>query len=61
MALDAKMRQYEDGKRFCDTVVDAAGPAALHRVFDAPEQLPSAAELKDPAAWMRRTAPPAAA
>ena len=55
IGLDAKMRQYEDGKRFCDAVVAAAGPAGLHRVFDAAEQLPSAAELHDPSAWMRRT------
>lgn len=61
IGLDAKMRQYEDGKRFCDAVVAAGGPAALHRVFDAPDQLPSAAELKDPDAWMRRAAAPSAA
>ena len=61
IGLDAKLRQYEDGKRFCDGVVAQAGPAALHRVFEAPERLPSATELQDPAAWLRRTAPPAAA
>lgn len=61
IGLDAKMRQYEDGKRFCDAVVAAAGPQALHRVFDAPEQLPTAAELRDPPAWMRRTGAAAAA
>ncbi len=61
IGLDAKMRQYEHGKRFCDAVVAAAGPRALHRVFDAPERLPSAAELLDPDAWMRRTGAPAAA
>jgi coenzyme F420 biosynthesis associated uncharacterized protein len=55
IGLDAKMRQYEDGKRFCDAVATAGGPAALHRVFDGPEQLPSVAELHDPDAWMRRT------
>jgi coenzyme F420 biosynthesis associated uncharacterized protein len=55
IGLDAKLRQYEDGKRFCDAVASAAGPAALHTVFEGPQQLPSAAELKDPAAWMRRT------
>lgn len=60
IGLDAKMRQYEDGKRFCDAVVAAGGPATLHRVFDSPAQLPSAAELHDPAAWMRRTGVPAA-
>jgi coenzyme F420 biosynthesis associated uncharacterized protein len=55
IGLDAKLRQYEDGKRFCDAVAAAAGPAALHRVFEGPQQLPSAAELRDPGAWMRRT------
>ena len=55
IGLDAKLRQYEDGKRFCDAVVGAAGPRALHSVFDAPEQLPTQAELQDPEAWMRRT------
>ena len=54
IGLEAKMRQYEDGKRFCDAVVAAAGPAGLHRVFEAPEHLPTLAELHDPDAWMRR-------
>ena len=61
IGLEAKMRQYEDGKRFCDAVAAAAGPAGLHRVFDSPEQLPSVAELHDPQAWMRRAGVPAAA
>jgi coenzyme F420 biosynthesis associated uncharacterized protein len=55
IGLDAKLRQYEDGKRFCDAVASAAGAAALHSVFDGPEQLPTVAELQDPEAWMRRT------
>lgn len=55
IGLEAKLRQYEDGKRFCDAVVAAAGAPALHRVFDGPQQLPSVAELRDPEAWMRRT------
>lgn len=61
IGLDAKLRQYEDGKRFCDTVAAVAGPAALHSVFDGPERLPSTAELLDPAAWMRRAGIVAAA
>ncbi|HUR83813.1 MAG TPA: zinc-dependent metalloprotease [Solirubrobacteraceae bacterium] len=55
IGLDAKMRQYEDGKRFCDAVVASAGPAALHEVFAAPEQLPTPAEFRDPDAWILRT------
>ncbi len=54
IGLEAKMRQYEDGKRFCDAVAVAAGPAALHSVFDGPERLPTPAELQDPDAWMAR-------
>ncbi len=61
IGLEAKLRQYEVGKRFCDTVAGAVGPAGLHRVFDGPEQLPTVAELQDPEAWMRRTGAPAAA
>jgi len=54
IGLEAKLRQYEDGKRFCDTVASSVGAAGLHRVFDGPEQLPTVAELHDPEAWMRR-------
>jgi coenzyme F420 biosynthesis associated uncharacterized protein len=61
IGLDAKLRQYEDGKRFCDAVATAAGPAALHSVFEGPAQLPTPAELQDPDAWMRRTGVLAAA
>jgi coenzyme F420 biosynthesis associated uncharacterized protein len=61
IGLDAKMRQYEDGKRFCDAVAATAGPAALHAVFDGPKQLPTPAELKDPESWLRRTGAGAAA
>jgi coenzyme F420 biosynthesis associated uncharacterized protein len=56
IGLETKMRQYEDGKRFCDAVVDAAGVPALHSVFETPNRLPSPAELADPAAWLRRCA-----
>ena len=55
IGLDAKLRQYEEGKRFCDTIASSAGSAALHSVFDGPEQLPTVDELRDPQAWMART------
>jgi coenzyme F420 biosynthesis associated uncharacterized protein len=54
LGLELKMQQYEDGKRFCDAVVAQAGVQALHQAFSAPEALPSAAELRDPAAWITR-------
>jgi coenzyme F420 biosynthesis associated uncharacterized protein len=57
LGLDLKLRQYEQGKHFCDTVVRERGPEALHHVFSGPEALPTLAELRDPEAWIARTAP----
>lgn len=57
LGLELKLRQYEQGKRFCDAVVAAGGPDALHRVFRSPDALPTLAELDNPRAWMLRTAP----
>ena len=56
LGLELKLRQYEQGKAFCDQVVARAGPSALHRVFLGPEALPSAAELEHPASWLERVA-----
>jgi putative hydrolase len=58
LGLDLKMRQYEQGKRFCDAIVAGGGVAALHHVFSGPEALPTLAELDDPAGWLERTAAP---
>jgi coenzyme F420 biosynthesis associated uncharacterized protein len=55
LGLDLKIRQYEQGKRFCDAVVNAGGTDALLYVFSAPEALPTLAELRDPAVWLART------
>jgi coenzyme F420 biosynthesis associated uncharacterized protein len=58
LGLDMKLRQYEQGKRFCDAVVREAGVSALHHVFSSPEALPTLAELNDPRAWLERTSAP---
>jgi len=58
LGLDLKLRQYEQGKQFCDAVVSEAGVAALHHVFSSPEALPTLAELNDPHAWLERTSAP---
>jgi coenzyme F420 biosynthesis associated uncharacterized protein len=55
LGLDMKLRQYEQGKQFCDAVVSEGGVAALHHVFSSPEALPTLAELNDPHAWLERT------
>jgi coenzyme F420 biosynthesis associated uncharacterized protein len=54
LGLDMKMRQYEEGKAFCDGVVERGGMEALNRVWDSPRALPKQAELKDPDAWLAR-------
>jgi coenzyme F420 biosynthesis associated uncharacterized protein len=58
LGLELKLRQYEQGKRFCDAVVAQGGVAALQQVFSGPSALPSLAELDDPDAWLERTATP---
>jgi coenzyme F420 biosynthesis associated uncharacterized protein len=58
LGMDMKLRQYEQGKRFCDAVVRDAGVAALHHVFSSPEALPTLEELQDHRAWLERTAAP---
>src|SRR5262249_21333428 len=61
LGLDMKMRQYQDGKRFCDAVAAEVGIEGLNTVWRGPDDMPSAAELDDPAAWLRRTQVPTAA
>jgi putative hydrolase len=57
LGLDLKLRQYEQGKFFCDAVVRERGPGALQHLWSSPETLPTLAELRDPSAWLRRTTP----
>ena len=54
LGFEMKMRQYEQGKRFCDAVVSQHGIAALNRVWESPEALPSVRELRRPDAWVER-------
>ena len=62
LGFDIKLRQYDQGKRFCDAVVSAAGVEVLDRVWEAPASLPSPRELEHPADWIARVGPaPAAA
>jgi coenzyme F420 biosynthesis associated uncharacterized protein len=58
LGLEMKLKQYEQGKRFCDAVVRAGGVEALNRVWSAPEALPSNTELDAPHLWLERTGVP---
>jgi coenzyme F420 biosynthesis associated uncharacterized protein len=57
LGLDLKMRQYEEGKAFCDAVVAARDIQVLNRVWESPEALPDLAELRDHNAWLERVEP----
>ncbi|HEV2889797.1 MAG TPA: zinc-dependent metalloprotease [Frankiaceae bacterium] len=57
--LDMKMRQYAEGERFVNAVVEAAGMDGFNRVWEGPENLPTQAEIADPALWVARVATPA--
>jgi coenzyme F420 biosynthesis associated uncharacterized protein len=54
LGLEAKMNQYEQGERFIAAVEAIGGPALLNRAFEAPEQLPSLAEIREPGRWIER-------
>src|SRR5258708_11552559 len=60
LGFDLKLKQYAQGRVFCDTVVAARGDAGLRDAWAAPELAPTAAELAAPAAWLARTQPAAA-
>jgi coenzyme F420 biosynthesis associated uncharacterized protein len=55
IGLDLKMRQYQQGKAFCDAVVARGGIAALNRAWAGPEALPTLPELDDAVSWLART------
>jgi putative hydrolase len=56
LGLDAKMRQYSDGRAFVSGVVDLVGRDGFNRVWDKAEHLPTRDEILDSPAWCRRVA-----
>lgn len=52
--IESKLRQYEIGEAFVETVEREAGPRGLDPVWRGPEWLPSADELRHPRAWLGR-------
>lgn len=54
LGLDAKLAQYRDGAAFVRGVEKEAGRNAVNAVFSGPQALPSAREIADPRAWVRR-------
>ncbi|MDR0944871.1 MAG: zinc-dependent metalloprotease [Bifidobacteriaceae bacterium] len=52
--LDAKLAQYRDGAAFVRGVLARVGHEGLAAAFVAPANLPTPAEIADPAAWVAR-------
>jgi coenzyme F420 biosynthesis associated uncharacterized protein len=52
--LSLKMEQYKLGERFVDAVVRERGIAFANRAWEAPEVLPSEAEIREPERWIER-------
>ena len=55
LGIEAKMRQYRDGAKFVNAVVDQVGMSGFNRVWESTETLPTLEEITDPVAWVRRS------
>ena len=56
IGLEMKLRQYELGQQFCDTVVASEGHGALARLWTDPDRFPTMEELREPQLWLSRVA-----
>ncbi|KQT93581.1 coenzyme F420 biosynthesis-associated protein [Marmoricola sp. Leaf446] len=54
LGLDQKMAQYRDGAVFVRAAVDKVGMDGFNAVWAGPDNLPSKAEILDPALWVAR-------
>jgi len=54
LGLEAKLKQYADGETFVNGVLAQVGRDGFNAVWTSPQTLPSAAEIADPDAWVRR-------
>ncbi len=54
LGVEAKLRQYSEGRRFVHAVVDRVGMSGFNRVWESPLTLPLLPELTDPQAWISR-------
>ncbi|MGO1317879.1 MAG: zinc-dependent metalloprotease [Cellulomonadaceae bacterium] len=54
LGMEAKLAQYRDGAAFVRTVRRRVGRAGFNAVWTSVDTLPTAAEIAEPAAWVRR-------
>jgi coenzyme F420 biosynthesis associated uncharacterized protein len=54
LGVEAKLRQYAEGRKFVHAVVDEVGMDGFNRIWESPQTLPRLAELGDAPAWISR-------
>ncbi len=54
LGVESKMRQYRDGAVFVRAVNDKVGLSGFNAVWAEPANLPTQADITDPAAWVAR-------
>ena len=54
LGMDAKMAQYREGAAFVRALMDQGGMAMVNQVWQAPENLPSIEEVREPSLWLAR-------
>ena len=54
LGIEVKMRQYAEGHKFVDGVVDRVGIDGFNRIWTSPDTLPLTSEITDPDAWVKR-------
>jgi coenzyme F420 biosynthesis associated uncharacterized protein len=54
LGIDLKMRQYQQGSAFVQSVVDQAGMESFNRVWTSPQTLPTREEFATPVLWLER-------
>lgn len=57
LGIDVKLRQYAEGRRFVQGVIDRVGMAGFNAIWESPLTLPQLSELTDPDAWVARVRP----
>jgi putative hydrolase len=55
LGLEMKRARYEQGRAFCDTVVELTDEPTLARMWESAESLPSLPEIEEPRLWLART------
>lgn len=54
LGIEAKLRQYEEGERFVEAVIEAGGDELLARIWSDQSLLPTMEEIRQPDRWLDR-------